>query len=353
MERLREGLERALEGVIWSQWAALGAYVAVEPCRKAVVDPEALLVATCAFGRRDARIFDEALDWTVTNHALLRPWRLKKIAAIFGPGTARTLGAVLECVSREVGKDLFPGVREEASRALAEVEVEELFRREKGLYGESGRVPDEGFARWKLLRGTPRIRRHSGKPDLANPANLMLRLRGYYGRGARADVMTYLLAEGGGSSNGIAARMKYRQARVYEVLEGFVRAGVACKRGGRGGAFYWVDRERVAASLGLRGEMPAFFAWPDVFAAFHAVGLVLGDRWTGWEEDFLLVERMRDLMVEIVPALSGSGGPIARLPVPDARGLRGPEYGRALLSYLGGVAEVLEEYAAGKPAARD
>jgi hypothetical protein len=38
-----------------------------------VIDPEALLVGACALGRMDARIFDEAMDWTMLNHELLKP----------------------------------------------------------------------------------------------------------------------------------------------------------------------------------------------------------------------------------------------------------------------------------------
>jgi hypothetical protein len=224
MEDWRNGLAETVRGIIWSQWAALGAFVEARPTTRSIVDPEALLVATCAFGRDDPRIFDEALDWTMGNHSLLKPWRLKRIARPFGPDVYRTLGALLDYVAEATGRDLFPGVRQEARQGLDQVDAEELFRREKGRYS-NGRAPDAVFLRWKLLRGTPRVRHHSGRPDLKNNANLMLRLRDYYGAEARADVLTYLLTEGGGSSYGIAAKIKYQQARVYNVLENLVNAG--------------------------------------------------------------------------------------------------------------------------------
>lgn len=348
MEQWRNGLAEAVDAIIWSQWAALGAYVAAEPCRKCVVDPEALLVATCAFGRRDARIFDEAMDWTIANHGLLKPWRLRRIARPFGPEAMRVLGAVLECAAEDTGRDLFPGVIEEARGVLDAVEVEELFRREKGAYGGGGgkgEAPDELFARWKLLRGRPRIRRHSGRPDRANPANLMLRLRDYYGAGARADVMTYLLAEGGGSSRGIAERVKYQQGRVYRVLEDLVGAGVAQKRGGRGSAFYWIDRERVASSLGLEGGIPAFFAWGDVFLAFDTVISDAERRDEVYAQEFLAAERMRDLAARVVPLLRRAGEPLSRLPFPSPDRLKGMEHARALMDFMERAAGVLKSYA--------
>lgn len=146
MESWRKGFEQAIRDIMWSQWSALGAYVEMGPCRKAVIDPEEILIATCALGRDDARIFDEAMDWMVADHRLPKPWRLKRISRSFGLETTRTLGAMLEYVTIEVGADIFPGVREEARRTLDAVEVEVPFRREKGLYGMAGKDADAVFA---------------------------------------------------------------------------------------------------------------------------------------------------------------------------------------------------------------
>jgi len=344
METWLNGLIGTIDKIVWSQWSALGAFLTAEPCRKSIVDPEALLVATCAFGRQDARIFDEAVDWTIINHEMLKPWRLKNISRSFGPDVQRTLGAVLDFVVKDKEKNLFPGVRKEALKVLDEVEKEELFWREKGRYGQSGKQPDEVFLRWKLLRGSPRIRRHSGTPDPKNPANLMLRLRDYYGAGARADVMTYLLTEKGGSSHGIAAKIKYQQGRVYDVLEDLVGAGIAHKQGGRGNAYYWIDRERFAASLRLGRKRPVFFVWGDVFCAFY---LLVSD-WRGhqveYQSDFLSAERMRDLSVKIVPLLRKAGEPLSEVPIPDIKRQKGQEHKEALLSYLDQVTDVLSSF---------
>ncbi len=344
MENWLNGLVETIEEIMWSQWAALGAFIATEPCRKSIVDPEALLVATCAFGRQDARIFDEAIDWTIVNHKLLKPWRLKRISRSFGPDVQRTLGAVLEYVVKEKGKDLFPGVRKEAQKALDEVETEELFWREKGRYAQSRKQTDEVFLRWKLLRGSPRIRCHSGTPDLKNPANLMLRLRDYYGAEARADIMTYLLTEKGGSSNGIATKIKYQQGRVYEVLEDLVGAGIAQKQGGPGHAYYWIDRERVAASLGLGRKRPVFFVWGDVFCAFYLVVSDWRKHQAEYQNDFLSAERMRDLTVKVVPMLIKAGEPLSEMPVPDIKRQKGAEHKEALIIFMNQCQNVLKRF---------
>jgi hypothetical protein len=344
MESWQSDLEKRIVKVLWSQWSAVGLYVTAEPCRGSVIDPEALLVATCAFGRIDARMFDEALDWTIVNHGLLKPWRLKRISRSFGPAVQRTLGAVLEYAAEDTGKNLFPGVRREMREALDMVEAEELFWREKGRYDQGRRPRDELFARWKLWRGTPRVRRHSAGPEPGNPANLMFRLRDYYGAGARADVMTYLLTEKGGSSHGIAKKIKYQYGQVYKVLENLVEAGIAHKKGGLGNAYYWIDQKGVAASLGLGRKRPVFFVWGDIFSAFHAVVSDWRAHQAEYMNDFLSSERMRDLAAVVIPLLRGAGEPLSRMPAPDARKLKGTEHREALMDFLDRAEEVVERY---------
>lgn len=193
-------------------------------------------------------------------------------------------------------------------------------------------------------KGEPGIRRRSGTPDRSNPANLVLRMRDFYGSGARADVMTCLLAEEGGTPNGIAAKICYRQGQVYRVLEDLVSAGIAHKRGGRGSARYWIVREAVAGFLGLDGEPPAFFARWGVFLAFH---LVISD-WEGHREkyadDFLAAERMRDLAARVAPPLGKAGRPLSRLSFPAPGMLKGTEHARALKEFLQQVAPIRLSY---------
>jgi hypothetical protein len=197
------------------------------------------------------------------------------------------------------------------------------------------------------MRGEPRIRGHSKRPDLGNPANLMLRLRDYYGAGGRADVMTFLLTNEGGSSNGIAEKIKYQQGMIYKVLEDLVGAGIAYKKGGRGHAYYWIDQARVADSLGLEKERPAFFVWGDIFCAFNLILSDWREHAAKYSNEFLSAERMRDLALEAVPVLRKAGEPLSRIPFPDPGNLEGVEHTEALVGFLGRVSDVLMRYTTG------
>lgn len=237
----------------------------------------------------------------------------------------------------------FSGVRREAGDGLDSAASEVLFLSEgRSRYSDAVNA-NPVFQRWGLLRGTPRMRGHSGKPDLENPANLMLRLRDHYGNATRADVMTYLITADGGSSNAIASRLKYNQKGVYDALEQMYGSGFVHKYGGVNSAHYWLDRADLAPGLGLEGEPPAFFVWSDIYYSFFlAVSDYLENR-KAYESDFLSIERMRDLTVKVVPLLRNAGQALSRLSVPDVKRQSGTEHKNNLVDYLIRVLDVLRE----------
>jgi len=341
MERSLNASVELIEKTMWGQWATLGAYVTEEACRKCIVDPEALLVATCTLGRRDIRMFDEALDWLVINHGLLRPSRLTRLARESGPEAQRVLGAAVEFVSERTSSNLLPGVKKAAQRSIAGAGEEYLFPSEVGLKPVKGKGRQKAFLKWGLLRGEPRIREHSGRPDLENPANIMLRMRMLYGASSRAEILTYLFAGQPGNSNEIARQIKYDQAGVYRELEKLVKAGMVSKHKNNRDADYWLDRDKFAQSLAIEGERPVFLVWGDVYRAFNLVLKDIKDHPEEYENEFLAAERMRNLTNEVVSLLRNAGKPLSQLPVPNIERQKGTEHQEKLLLYLRSAAERL------------
>jgi len=343
MERsLSESVE-IIEKTMWSQWAALGAYVTEEACRKCVVDPEALLVATCTLGRSDIRLFDEALDWLVINHELLRPSRLTRIAREYGPEAQRVLGAAVEFVSERTGSNLLPGVKKAAQGSIAGAEEEYLFPSEVGLKPVKGKGREKAFLKWGLLRGEPRIREHSGRPDLENPANMIIRMRMLYGASSRAEILTFLFAGQPGNSNEIARLIKYDQAGVYRELEKLVKAGMVNKHKNKRDANYWLDREKFAQSHAIEEEWPVFLVWADIYRAYYLILKDIKEHPEEYDNEFLAAERMRESTPEVVLLLRNAGEPLAQLPVPDIKRQKGTEHKDELLEYMRSAAERLSD----------
>lgn len=345
MESWQENFFNRVEGVIWSQWVALGTYMTGQPCRKSVVDPEALITATCSLGRGNSRIFDEAMDWTALNHEILKPSRLKYIAKEYGNETTRVIGAFAEYVSKVTGKEVLRGVKEEAGKSLSGNEREELFWIQKGMFSNREEKADPLFLNWGFLRGKPRIREHSGRPDLDNPANVMIRTRKQYGIGAKADAITFLLTDKGGSSRGIAGKIKYNQSSVYRALENLVDAGVVRKYDQAGWGYYWIDRQEIAKTLDLRNSRPVFFVWADIFRAFYMVmrDFVINGSTDGGS--LMDIERARDLTVQIAPLLRNAGEPLTRIDIPDIRKRGGTQNIEDLRDFLSRVTSTIEAFA--------
>ena len=66
-------------GFLWRQWSAIGVLGEARAREPWVIDPEALLVFTLETGRYDPRLFDEVMDWLVTNGHLIDMQRLRGI----------------------------------------------------------------------------------------------------------------------------------------------------------------------------------------------------------------------------------------------------------------------------------
>src|SRR5438046_1219589 len=75
----RERVQRELNTFAWTQWAQLGVFAPVERHDRAATDPESLLLFTLEVGRDDPRLFDETLDWLLTNQSLISVQRLRNL----------------------------------------------------------------------------------------------------------------------------------------------------------------------------------------------------------------------------------------------------------------------------------
>lgn len=330
--------------IIYSQWAALGANVAAPACWRAVVDPEALVVATCAFGRYDARIFDEAMDWTAANRGRLKPTRLKTISEEFGGDTLRCVGAMFDFLGERGERKRFSKLVEIAGEAKGEEAAQTLFFNDRHSYETDKNKAEPTFKSWGFLRGDPRLRAHSERPDLNRTANLMLKMRVKYGSDARGDVMTYLVSERGGNSRAIAAKIKYSQPAVHAALNRLVEDGIVQKKGRRGNADYWIDIHSVRDSLGIRDEGPVFFVWADYFKALHMVAEDIRANTEKWSSPFFSAESSRRLTVDVAPLIRKSGGPLEQIRLPDLSAMKGAGHNEELHAFLDKALVITADY---------
>lgn len=333
--------------ILWSLWSTLGAYLTSEQTRSVVVDPEAALVGACGVGRADPRLFDEVLDWLVVNHRLIKTERVTRFVRDSTEDTARAVAAVADYTSGVVGHEFLQGIvrREEGVARRDAEEADLLFRRsafDAGTGAVSGK-PDKKFLGWGFKRSVTELRNHSGTPDLDNPANVMLLLRAHYGKSARADTLAYLLTGQPGSSYEIARMTGYNQSTVYRELAAMSLGGPVKRQGAGKGTRFWIDRNKLAASLWHRGrrEIPVFFNWADIFRALEDAIETLDRIAAKRLGDVLKVEACADLSERIVPLLRGAAAPLGEIPPPDLAKLRRPGGAEEVITFIEKALEVV------------
>ena len=282
---LKEFKERFSEGLLeihWKQWSALGVASHVEPERNWLIDLEALVLSTLVLGLKDARLLNASIEWLIKNGEWLSLQRVKRIAKVFtrpraefssqfGPlldsATFELLGEVL----RKKGQKGW-GAESTSSQRTEKSEYEVLFRnfQKRGIVTE---------------------------PVLQRSSLLQLRLRGFFGVDAKAEVFVYLLTHAGGNSNSVAKETFLNQRNVYEILDRWHRTGLLTKvKGPKVGTFTLERKDEWLNALGLKG-MPVYLNWVNVFHLLNQVLRALSlQPWS--EDEYMLSSFFRDILEE-------------------------------------------------------
>lgn len=272
----------------WAQWASLGAAVTGDraPASRSVVDPEALVLASLHMAQGERRLWDLLEGWAQEGARLLSVQRAQGLASRFPDGARARIGD------------------------FARLAVEAGDRRWRRLAREAA---DDAA----VPRGKP-----FGRIQLTAAPALMLRLRAGLGVGSKADVLTYLLAEGGAprSVKDAVFATAYTDRAVRTALEEMARAGFLAQRPGRP-ATYAADPEAWGQLLGHAGcgvpggaagaPIPRWNAWATLYAALAAIaGWARDAEEAGWSA-YVAGSRARTLVEQHAAPLRSGGFEVA------------------------------------------
>ena len=213
VERCREVVLDA----VWNQWTVLGAEAGGRiTMPQAIVDPEALLLFSCAIRDDDPRLWDFVGGLVSLAPSLLSVQRTRNLAAHY-PERVRAVLAEVAAIAAADGKD----------------------------------------ARWKPLAAgvTPRPYRarkvYRPARHVGQPAALMVRLRLALGVHARSDVLAFLLgvAPASATAREVAEATGYGPVPARRALEAMAAARIVSAAGSRPERYH-AETERWAALLG-------------------------------------------------------------------------------------------------------
>jgi hypothetical protein len=295
----RERLEHGLLAFAWKEWSQLGILAPPESQSGWAQDIEVLLLFTFEVARADPRLFDEILDWLVTNEHFISVRRLRTLAK---HGDDPSLAnAVLEWLAQHR-----PQARFSKPDGQPQPDAQQRVFFDEGF---PVRHPDDAFAQHGWLRSTVEPSKKSSTVDLRTPIAFGLRLRRLLGTGARAEVMRFLLCtETPWATAAVIARSAaYTKRNVQEALYELGDAGVVTAASTGYGVRYGVEHARWAALLDHKGSFPMHVDWVQLLGALTRILRWLRADATTPTSEYLQASAARALIEVIRLDLQGAG----------------------------------------------
>jgi hypothetical protein len=269
----RQEFGERLIDLLWRQWTALGVSGHVKPWSGAVIDPDALLLFSCAVARHDARLFDTVLAWLRDNGRFISVQRIKRMVKEEVFSGESVLGAMAAVTTTSVQQAKW-------AKMAGTVEVERgdrepLFYLADGTPLPLVREPDQRFAEHGFLRD-----RYEGTDETLSfrpepPCNLLLRLRALLGVNARCEILQFLLLNGRGSPRAMARDCYYFPATISKALAEMNRSGFLVSRTEGRRHFYRLVPETWKGLFFDDVPMPGWIVWARMFSALEQVWLFL------------------------------------------------------------------------------
>jgi len=292
---------------IWDQWCQLGVAGSATRNGQWVIDPEPLLAFTTEVARRDARMFDEVLDWLVTNGRWINTQRLSTIVKQDKVGETAVIGAIASWMSEQDKSMKWRGIMRR-SLATDQKRNEALFNVQSGVPSGIAGQPEAHFERYGLLRGPIHTRRMTQAVNMKDPRNVMFKSRAVFGIGIRADVMAYLVTTDGGYARRIAEILGYNHMRVTEVLAGMAQAGMVTVHSVGRTNHYRADREKWRSVL--LPERSGVFQWVNWRSLARGLTVIWREAWALDDtraDAYVFSSKMRMAMQAAKDDLQGSG----------------------------------------------
>jgi hypothetical protein len=309
----RDRVMQEVTTFLWDQWTQLGlAGVSTRRDRWAI-DPEALLLLGLRAADADPRLFGETLDWLRCNGRLVSAKRLRNLAR--DEESRRRVDAALAWAGmHEPSLQLWArGIPDPAPRnqliPLADLSVRE---------------PDAAFASFGLLWPKTEPSRKSAAADVLRTVALAFRLRLFFGVGARAEAIRYLLTTDRPESSvaEVARAAGFGKRNIADALGALASAGVVglLLRGNE--HRFTIDTGKWSGVLQVPADdLPCAVDWIGLLPVVWRILAWFDEDAASGRSPYLRASEARLLMAEVRPALAAGG-----IAVPDGRDAHGEAY---------------------------
>jgi hypothetical protein len=294
----REDFTRRLLNLLWKQWAELGVFGAptgadVKTGRPpAVIDPEALLLASLELGRMEPRLYDEVLSWLATQSEWINMQRLGNLLRR-QPDLDRSLLAAPAAWLWKTTQDIR---WKRLSGAAPSRKPTALFLDLSGQALPSLGETDPEFRRSGWLRSPVHRRDWSSGSPVVSAGTSWLKLRYLFGLNARADVIVYLLTHDSAHPPELSRAVHYSQPSLFRACQELELSGTVHSFRQVNQRRYRLDPERWRTFLQVKPFR--WVSWAEVFPLQQRLWRFLfGQDWRG-VSDYLQASELRSALQE-------------------------------------------------------
>lgn len=324
-------------GFLWRQWSTLGVLGEAGVRDPWVIDPEALLAFTFQTGRYDPRLFDEVMDWLVTNGQWIDIQRLRGILRKSPDETCRLMGAVSAFLAAQGQERKWNNLAKLCYKNIPE-EREPLFKLryiKKHTAGILGVPVDELFSKYGYFRALLTPSKKSREVIPTAGSNIRFMLRALFGVGSRAECILYLLTHDGGHPSEVAKAIGISIRGAQDALIELSKSGLVLTRiTGKRKIEYWLSQERwwefLAKGSFEEIRRPVWIDWIALFDALLKVWktlLEIGET----KSEYMKSSKLRDAMEIVGNEFARSGIDIPAIP---GRNVRPESYSRAFEEFI-------------------
>jgi hypothetical protein len=325
---------------LWRQWSAIGVLGEARAREPWAMDPEALLVFTLEIGRYDPRLFDEVMDWLVTNGHWMDIQRLRGILRRSSDETCRLMGAVSEFLASRGKERKWSNLAKLCYKNIPK-NKETLFRLKNILKISGvirGRIDEDSDERFSKYGFSRFLLETSGKSREAIPtaeSNIRFMLRALFGVGSRAECILYLLTHEAGHPSEVAKAIGISVRGAQDALIELSKSGLVMTRiKGKRKIEYWLSQRQWWEFLS-KGSIEEFRkpVWIDCIALFNALMKVwntlleIGDT----KSEYVKSSKLRDAMELVGNEFAQSGIDIPPIP---GRNVRPENYAKAFEEFI-------------------
>ncbi|MBU1105589.1 MAG: hypothetical protein KKB51_02890 [Candidatus Riflebacteria bacterium] len=302
-------LEATLEA-LWQQWSELGIAGHSSGRSSFVVDPEALILVTCFFGRYDQRLFDEMISWLRRNERFINIQRLRTISKKHGFAAFNLLGPISCYLTASSPTPKWKAVQIQCRHELEHLKPHKFFmmqdNRSIPVLGETDTI----FSEFNLLRLPFQDKELTGKFPVGSIASMQLQLRALFGVNSRAEVILYLLLHDSATIQEISTFSCYSWRSIQETLFELAHSGFVSHPEAKKGRKYRMNHEQWSQIFPIvEKKQLAYVGQVNLFRSLELIWLKISDeKVTQLSSDGLNIEMKELFRQEINPRLACDEG---------------------------------------------